>query len=172
MKIKDSKVEDIIYNIHRDVPHLDLKKGIDAYHSVKHYEHNLRLKLRHIELYSVKTATLQRLELKTDTQHVIFKREKREQDFNLILSGEGDIIDSVVETCSLYEMRKVEKDIYIVEEDKLLYAKPHLNGYLLKDVERGDCNRYMTCKDMYELYATVPHTIMEEKLILLKGGSA
>ena len=169
MKIKASKVEDIIYNIHRDVPHLNLKEGIDAYHSVKYHNHDLVIELRNIRLYSRKTATLELIRIETDTQKIIFKREYQ-ADFNITLVGDGDLITSVVETCAFYEMKRIKKDIYIIEDDKLLHATPHLDGYLLKDAERGICDRFMTCAKMYEMYAKVPHTIMEEKMILLKGG--
>lgn len=169
MKIKSSKVEDIIYKVHRDVPKLDLKKGINAYHSVKYYNHDLNLKLRNIEVRSVKTETSEMLMLRTADESLVFKR-KDDPYFTLQMLGDGDMIKSVLETCANYEMQSIEHDLYILDGRKLYYAEPHLEGYLLKDTEGGDCSKFLSSKDMYELYAKYPHTIMEEKMILLKGG--
>ena len=168
MKIKESNLEDIIYKIHRDVSYLNLRRGLDAYRAIKYNEHNLILKLRHIVIHSVKTETKEKLILKTSNQEVIFKRESS-MDFYISLVGKGDMIDSVVETCANYEMRQIKKDIYVIDNNKLLHAQSHSEGYLLKDIETGICNEYLSSKDMYELYAKVPHTVMEEKLIILKG---
>jgi len=169
MLIKESRMEDILYNIHRDVPDLDFKRGIDAYHSVKRYPHKLELNLRNIELYSEKDANKDTLRLCSDNQIVVFTR-KHEPIYKIMLQGKGAIVDSVVETCAGYEMQKIKHDIYLLENANLFKAKPHLNGYLLKNTENGDTYKYLSAKKMYELYATAPHTILEEKLIILKEG--
>lgn len=169
MIIKESRVEEILYNIHRDIPHLKFKRMIKAYHAVKYFEHDLKLKSHYIELYTLKDAAKSILTIITEKEKVIFKKDK-ENVFAIKTVGEGEIINSVIETCSSYEMNKIEKEIYIIDDGCLLYAEPHLDGYLLKDEEVGEAVEYLSSAKMYEMYAKVPHTEVEEKLILLKGG--
>lgn len=168
MIVKDSNVEEIMYNIHRDCPHLKLKKALEAYHSVKHFNHELKLDIGRLSFYSKKKSATQVIIIILNAEKIIFER-KGGDIFKIKFAGDGELKKSVVETCAKHEMKKVKEDIYFIQDKILLYAEPHLDGYLLKDTEDGNAYRYLSCTRAYELYATRPHKEIEGKILILGG---
>ncbi|MFW5903001.1 MAG: hypothetical protein ACOCTT_03880 [archaeon] len=167
MKISEHYFEEILYRLHKEdsIPYNIFKDFLEAYRKVKSYEHSIEMSVGDISLSSVKNKNVHSIEIELYDSQVDLDKTVDETKFTLYTEEKDTGIFNTIQNFAAKDFfDELDKDIHVLTEDSLLETSERDNGFLL--LEEGNGKRFLSYKQMKELYDVAPSVSLEKKLIL------